>query len=275
MNDILLAFSEIQADIPWKNLILGLIVVLFGQAIIKFFDWLLSHLFVEFKEKQKIHNIRKFTIYFCNLMLFLLFLKILQVNMKVILGATGLMTLAIGFAARTPISNLISGIFLVFERPFVVGDVIEINEHTGEVISLNLLSLTMRTLDNLMVRIPNELVIGTAVRNISYFPIRRLDMTYTVPRKESLTRVKETFLKVAERNELALDEPEPYFRVNEFRDNSVEIIFMVWSSSEDFFQFRSEFPFDVHRAFKKSGIEPVLTLVELYSNDSKADTSKT
>lgn len=273
MEDILVAFSEIRSDIPWKNIFLGLLILVVGQVFYKIVDWTLKNIFNDFKERQNLHNFRKFFVYVYNLLLFLLFLKILRVDMKVVLGATGLLTLAIGFAARTPISNLISGIFLVFERPFVVGDIIEVKENRGEVISLNLLSLTMRTLDNLMVRIPNEIVIGTAVKNISYFPIRRLDIKYIIPSKESLTRLQETLFTVAERSELALDEPEPYYHVSEFRENSVEVTFMVWASSDDFLEFRSEFPKDVHRAVKKSGIEPVKTMVEVFSQDGHKDKS--
>ncbi len=263
MQEILKALTELRTDLPWKNIFLGVIILVVGQLLVKIIDLFFDLIFKDITENPRAYNVRKFSIYFYNIILLLLFLKITGVDMKLILLSTGFLTLAIGFAARTPVSNLISGIFLVFERPFVVGDVIEVNDYKGEVISLNLLSLTMRTLDNLMVRIPNELVISTAVRNVSFFPIRRLEILYLLSNKESLSRLQEIFMETAERNELALDEPEPYFHVTKFTENAIEVSFLVWSSADDFFVFQSEFPQEIHRAVKKSGIDSIRTLVEV------------
>lgn len=257
MEALVSALNEVRVDIPWGQILLGFVVLFIGQLLLRIVDWGLQFLLKSDEEKHRVHNIRKFTVYVYNILLFILFLKILKVDMKVVLGAAGFLTIAIGFAARTPISNLISGVFLVFERPFVVGDIIEVNEYRGEVVSLNLLSLTMRTLDNLMVRIPNEMVIGAAVRNISYFPIRRLELKYLISNSESLTRLEEVFMDVAARNELALDEPTPYFNVTEFKENSVEVSFLVWSSADDFLKFQSQFPKEIHRGVKKAGLETV------------------
>lgn len=273
MEDLALAFVEIKQDIPWRNIFLGFGVFIFGQLIFRSLDWMLRQFFKEIAETQKNHNFRKFVVYSFNIVLILLVLKILKIELKYIAGAAGFLTIAIGFAARTPISNLISGIFLVFERPFVVGDIVEVNEYRGEVISLNLLSLTMRTLDNLMVRIPNELVIGTAVRNISFFPIRRLELKFYLSQRESLTRLQEVFNRVAERNELALDEPSPYFRVSGFQENSIEVSFQVWCSAEDFLVFQSEFPKEIHRAVKNAGFEPVQTVTEILRREGMKEKS--
>lgn len=271
MQDIITAISEIRTDIPWKDIFLGIAILLLAQIVFQIFDSIIKFILKELDATQKFHNLRTFFVYFYNFILVVLFLKIVGLKLEVVLGATAFLTLAIAFAARVPISNLISGVFLIFEKPFVVGDIIEVNDFKGEVLSINLLSMTMRTLDNLMVRIPNELVISNAVRNVSFFPIRRLQIKYLMSNKESLTRLQEIFMQVAERNELALNEPEPYFYVTEFRENSIEVTFMVWSSSEDYFQFQSEFPKEIHRAVKNSGIDPIRSVVEVVNFDVSKD----
>lgn len=258
MDILTQAFSEIRADLPWNHIFVGLSVILMGQLLLKVLDWFFHRAFLDGnKDQRRALSFRKAFVYGFNFLLFILFLKIIQVDMKVILGATGLLTIAIGFAARTPISNLISGIFLVFERPFVVGNIIEVGGYTGEVVSRNLLSLTLRTLDNLMVRIPNEIVIGSSVSNVSFFPIRRLEIKYLLSNKDSLTRLEEIFKDVASRNGLALNEPEPFFYVNEFKENHSEVIFKVWCPSDDYFTFLSEFPKEIHRAVKAAGMERI------------------
>jgi small-conductance mechanosensitive channel len=82
------------------------------------------------------------------------------IDISAILGAAGIAGVAIGFAAQTSISNIISGLFLVSEKAFSVNDVIQIEGFTGTVLSIDLLSVKIRTLDNQYVRIPNEKLIN-------------------------------------------------------------------------------------------------------------------
>ena len=96
-------------------------------------------------------------VYYVLLGLFLLSaLHELGFSLSILVGAAGILSVAVGFASQTSASNLISGLFLVAERPFSVGDVITLGATTGEVLSIDLLSVKLRTLDNLYVRIPNE-----------------------------------------------------------------------------------------------------------------------
>ncbi|RXM22074.1 mechanosensitive ion channel, partial [Citrobacter sp. AAK_AS5] len=87
-------------------------------------------------------------------------------------------------------SNLISGLFLVMERPFVVGDVITVDDVTGEVLTIDMLSTKLRTFDNLYVRMPNETIIKSRVTNLTHFPIRRIDLRLGVAYREDLARVR-------------------------------------------------------------------------------------
>src|SRR5690554_7225950 len=80
-------------------------------------------------------------------------------SLEVVLGAAGILTVAIGFASQTSASNIISGLFLVMEKPFEIGDMIEVDATAGEVIAIDLLSVKIRTPDNLFVRVPNETLI--------------------------------------------------------------------------------------------------------------------
>ena len=76
-------------------------------------------------------------------------------DLKVVLGAAGVLTVAVGFAAQTSASNLISGVFLMIERPFITGDVVRVGDIDGVVITIDLLSTKLRTFSNVMVRVPN------------------------------------------------------------------------------------------------------------------------
>ena len=111
-------------------------------------------------------------------------------SLDVVLGAAGILTVAIGFASQTSASNMISGLFLLVERPFEIGDFIEVEATVGEVIGIDMLSVKLRTTDNLYVRIPNETLIKTPVVNRSRFPIRRLDLTVGIAYAEDVEKVE-------------------------------------------------------------------------------------
>src|SRR5699024_9803457 len=118
-------------------------------------------------------------------------LNTLGFKLGVLLGTAGVLSVAIGFASQTSVSNLISGLFLVGERPFGIGDSIKVGATSGEVLAIDLLSVKLRTFDNLLVRIPNETLIKSEVVNLSRFPTRRIELALRIGYKEDIGRVRE------------------------------------------------------------------------------------
>jgi small-conductance mechanosensitive channel len=176
-------------------------------------------------------------------------------DLGLLLGAAGILTVAVGFASQTSASNVISGLFLLGERPFSVGDVIRVAGTTGEVLSVDLLSVKLRTFDNLFVRIPNETMIKSEVTNLRRFPIRRLDLLVGVAYKEDLRRVRDVLMEVAERNPLCLEEPAPIIIFQGFGDSSINHQFSVWAATENYLELRNSIPLDIKEAFDERGIE--------------------
>lgn len=176
-------------------------------------------------------------------------------NLGVLLGALGILSVAIGFASQTSASNLISGLFLLGERPFSIGDIIEVGGTVGEVLSVDLLSVKLRTFDNLFVRIPNEMLIKSEVKTLTRFPIRRLDMQIGVAYREDIDRVRKVLMATADRNPLCLDEPEPLFIFVGFGDSALNIQFSVWARRENFLALRTSMHEEVKRAFDAEHIE--------------------
>ncbi|MDO3377565.1 mechanosensitive ion channel family protein [Geoalkalibacter halelectricus] len=182
-------------------------------------------------------------------------LRELGFSLGVLLGAAGVLSVAIGFASQTSASNLISGLFLIGERPFSTGDMIRVGNTTGEVLSVDLLSVKLRTFDNLYVRIPNETLIKTEVTTLTRFPIRRFDLQVGVAYKEDIERVRKVLMEVADKNPLCLDEPKPLFIFNGFGDSSLNIQFSVWAKRENFLELRNSMQLSIKRAFDEAGIE--------------------
>lgn len=176
-------------------------------------------------------------------------------NLGVLLGAAGILTVAVGFASQTSASNLISGLFLIGERAFVVGDTIKVGDTTGEVLSIDLLSVKLRTPDNLFVRVPNETMIKAEITNLTRFPVRRLDLLLGVNYKEDMSKVERVLREVAERNPLCLAEPEPLFIFTGFGDSAMNLQFSVWAVRENFLALRNTIQHEIKQAFDTSGID--------------------
>ena len=194
-------------------------------------------------------------------------LRELGFDLSVILGAAGILSVAIGFASQTSASNLISGLFLMMERPFSIGDVIRVEQTTGEVISIDLLSVKIRTFDNLYVRVPNESMIKTQVTTLTRFPIRRADLILGIAYKEDIEQVKALLALLADNNPLCLSEPAPLFILKGFGTSSVDIQFSVWAKKENFLVVKNEMYQQIKEAFDNNGIEIPFPHLSLYSGE--------
>jgi small-conductance mechanosensitive channel len=187
----------------------------------------------------------------------------LDVNLTAALGAAGILTFAIGFASQTSLSNLISGLFLLGERPFEVGDLIIVGGTRGVVLSIDLLSVKLRTPDNLFVRLPNESIIKNEFTNVTRFPIRRVDVNIGVAYREDPQRVMRVLREVADANPFCLDEPEPLVLFKDFGASSLDFLLGVWVEKTQFLKLKNSIMVDVKARFDAEGIEipfPHLTL---------------
>jgi small-conductance mechanosensitive channel len=250
---------------PLYSTIQALILFAFGY----FFAKTISSTVVKIAEnKMTTHGrfLLKRTVFYTLLLLFALSsLKHVGIDLTILLGAAGIFTVAIGFASQTSASNLISGLFLMIERPFSIGDVIKVNDNLGEVISIDLLSVKLRTFDNLFVRIPNESMIKSAVTTMTKFPIRRADLKLGIAYKEDIEKVRDVLLKIAEKNVICLEEPAPLFILTGFGSSSVDIQFSVWSKRENFLTLKNEMYQNIKKTFDEQGIEIPFPHVSLYS----------
>ncbi|SRR6056297_2042623 len=195
----------------------------------------------------------------------ILILSELGVRLSALLGAAGVVGIAVGIASQKSLGNIISGFFLMSDKTFEVGDVISVGTVTGVVHSLDLLSVKLRTFNNTLIRIPNDSIISTEITNITRFPIRRLDFQLHVAYKESLSRVKEVLYEVARSNPLCLDEPEPFFLYNEFGSSGIDILFAVWFEKSDYVRVKNSVFEDIKYRFDQEGIEIPFPHVSLYT----------
>ena len=178
----------------------------------------------------------------------------LGVNLAPILGAAGIVGLAVGIASQASLSNIISGLFLVSEKPFEIGDVVKTGETTGIVESIDLLSVKIRTFDNLFIRVPNERLASNQLTNITRYPIRRLDFKITLPFNVELSRVQDLLSQIATQEPLCLAEPAPLVLFTDFSDSGFQVLFGVWFQKSDFLLVKNKISGAILSRFDAEGI---------------------
>ena len=178
----------LATELPWK--ILGAVVILIGGIIaVAILSRALLAIFGERLGAQGIMVVKKLVRYIGYAFAFILALNHMGLNLGAVLGAAGVAGIAVGFAAQTSLSNIISGFFMIGERPFELGDIIEVDGIAGTVDTIGLLALTLRTFDNRSVRIPNETLVKTKLINIPRHPIRRFNLDIGVAYDENIGHV--------------------------------------------------------------------------------------
>jgi small-conductance mechanosensitive channel len=209
----------------------------------------------------------KFVFYPGLLLIFITTLGELGFSLTPLLGAAGIAGIAIGFASQTSVSNVISGFFLIAERPFQVDDVIQVGGTTGRVLSIDTLSVKLRTFDNRFIRIPNETIVKSEVTTITRFPIRRLDLNVGVAYKEDIPRVRDILVELAGRNPRALMEPAPMVFFDGYGDSSLDLRLTVWTTRENFWGLKNSMLEEIKAHFDEVGIEIPFPHRTLYTGE--------
>jgi len=244
------------------------IILIVGIILITIITATVKKLLPKKLSQQRKMIINRFVSYSAIIMLFMVIVSELNINLAAIFGAAGVIGIIIGVASQTSIGNIVSGFFLVSEKSFEIGDLIRIGDKTGTVYSIDLLSIKIKTLDNLLLRIPNQTVISSEVINVTKFPIRRMDIDISVAYKEDLGRVMEVIKGVVKRNPLCLDEPDPLITFKAFGDHGIHILLGVWFEKANFLKVKNSLFIDIKSTFDAEGIEIPFPHVSIYAGEA-------
>ena len=177
---------------------------------------------------------------------------------------------AVALALKDSLSNIAGGIVLLITHPFVTGDFIEIGSYSGTVKEIDILQTTLTTADNKTIVIPNGLLSSDEVVNYTKEPTRRVDLTVSVSYDNDIELAKKSVIKAAKGISLVLSDPEPFVRVSEYSDSSVNLAVRVWCKTEDYWEVHFTMIEKMRESFEKDGIEiPYQRLDVNIVNDDK------
>ncbi|NDV63170.1 mechanosensitive ion channel family protein [Puniceicoccales bacterium CK1056] len=264
----MLALIDLQMmmdDPETGSLIRVILLVFIGFALLYLFSFAVSRFLASRQTPHFSQLARKFIFYVGSIIILLSVMLELGFDLRGLLATAGIATVAIGFAAQTSLSNLISGLFLIGEQPFSIGDLVRVNDTLGVVESIDLLSIKLRTLDNLYVRIPNESMIKNQVTTVTKYPIRRMDLDIGVAYREDVGRVMEVLKDLATKNPFVLDDPAPLILFNHFGDSALQFRFGLWFEKSNYLVLRNSIMKDIKERFDEEDIEIPFPHMTLYS----------
>jgi small-conductance mechanosensitive channel len=164
---------------------------------------------------------------------------------------------ALGFASQTVASNFFSGLFLYFDKPLRPGDMVEVQDIgvTGIVEDITLFSTRIATLDGLRVRIPNETIFRSVIKNLDSPRARRVEYLVGISYSSDIDVAREAIMRVLDGHPWVLAEPEPVIYVEELGDSAVVLRVMFWVPSRKWLEVRWELLEKIKKALDEAGVE--------------------
>lgn len=197
----------------------------------------------------------------------LLALEVLDASTLVgsLLGAAGVVGLAVGFALRDTVENYIASLLLSLRQPFARDDLVQIAGWEGRVLRLTARATILMTLDGNHTRIPNATVYKAVIVNYTHNPKRRFHFDVGVDTEQNLAAAQDLAASTLAGMQGVLDDPPPFCTVEHLGDSNVLLRVFGWvdQSAAEFLKVRSEAIRLVKAAFDRAGIvmpEPIYTL---------------
>jgi len=159
----------------------------------------------------------------------------LGLNLTGLLVAGGFLGIIVGLAVQTVASNMFSGIILYFERPFKIGDAIQIGEYGGIVEDISIMSLKLRRWDGVLVRISNTDVFSSKILNFGKAVTRRFSFRIGISYRADIAKARKSLLEILEKHPFVLAYPPPNVYVVEYGDSSIVLEVRGWTPSSEWF----------------------------------------
>ncbi|MDJ0808865.1 MAG: mechanosensitive ion channel family protein [Desulfobacterales bacterium] len=193
----------------------------------------------------------------------ILALDVVGINVMPFIAGAGVAGIAIGFAAKDTLSNLIAGVLLIIDRPFEVGDRIEVwsapkgSASWGDVVDIGLRATRIKTTDNIVIIIPNNEIMKRDIVNYTSITAQiRVRVNIGIAYEADIQKAKAIIIEVARRMDWAADSPAPKVVVRNFGESSVDLQLRVWIKEARRRMDTISFVIDqVKEAFDGAGIE--------------------
>ncbi len=263
--------SEGIAKFLW-DLIIAILIVVVGKLCIVFVRKVFKRIFARSKKINEL--MAKFLLKVISglgwIVVGLVLLDHMGINLAPVLAGLGVTSVILGFAFQESIGNLLSGVMIVINAPFRIGDYVDVGSLSGTVSNMDLMCVTLSTPDNKRITLSNKLVWSNAIVNYSYTVNRRVDMIVSVAYGSDLALVKTLIRNLLTSYPEVLEDPSPIVEVNTLSNSSIDVLARPWVVPENYWKIYWRFQGEISQVLANAGIQipfPQLD-VHLYDIDS-------
>jgi len=248
-------YSTSLGPVTCGNLIKFVLILSLSIILLRVLTIYLRRVLKDRVSKDVGEPILKLLYYGTLVVVFISILPLIGIDPSGLMLAGGVAGIVIGFASQNIVGNLVSGCFLMFERPIKIGDQVEVNGIAGYVTDIRIISTLIRTYDGLLVRIPNQQVFTTNITNIVGHPVRRFEYTIRIRYSDDASAAIWLIKDLIDQEPFALRNPTPSVFVNDLGESSVNITVRIWAPVSEWFGLKTRLLWNIKKTLEENGIE--------------------
>jgi small conductance mechanosensitive channel len=193
------------------------------------------------------------------------------IQITALLAGVSVIGLAVGFAAQETLANFIAGVVIFWDKPFKVGDWIEVDATFGQVQRVTFRSTRILNLDGQLIVYPNTHMLSNRLSNHTSHPLTRINVHIGIAYKESIDKARAALLAIAEQDARICKKPAPDVVVDQCADSSVNLILRLWVENESLeMAIRFEYTEKAKKALDEAGIQIPFPHMQLILESSTA-----
>jgi len=265
--ELVIPYTEVTVS----RLIFAIIVLIAGFISVK----LLVYIFRKGIRKTKLPELTtQFLANFLSILLYviviLIFLKSLSFDVdSFVVGLSAIIGLVLGLGMQDTFTNITAGVWVAAIRPIDTGEVVIVNGQTGKVKSVGIMSTELLTPDNQLITIPNKLVWGSSIVNMTRMPTRRASVDVGISYSSDIEKAIKIALDLMKGHPLVLQDPEPAVVTTELANSSVNLQLRAWTKTGEFAAVKNNLTAGIFEAYRREGIEIPYPQMDIHVKEIK------
>lgn len=249
------------------NIIYTILIFVGGVYISRLIKRLTAKFLLKYNVGRGITNFIVYGIYISMLSVVVLTcldrMGIKTTSVVAVLGAAGF---SVGLAFKEILSNIGSGMIILFFKPFSIGDYIQGSGVEGSVADIQVFSTVLKTPDNKTVIVPNFQLTSNNIINYTHQEKRRVDFSYNIVYDSDIDLVKRVLNDIFKEEIRIVEDPKPVVGINSIANNAIQIVARPWVKTEDYWDVYFDVMEKVKKNFDKNNIEVALLPGFIYNN---------
>ena len=266
--------KKVLAEITLLDVFQIIIIFVFASIITRIISYYMKKSMKSKLNKDQLGLFLKAVNYTIYIIAFVWSLGLVGLNLSGLMVAGGIAGIVIGFASQSIVGNLISGVFIMMERPIRIGEAVDIGGIVGIVENISIISTLIRDWDGLLLRIPNEKVFTSTITNFVSHKARRFGYEVGIRYQDDAEKAIEIIKQILEKEPFVLVKPDSLIFVQNLGDNAVNITVKIWAPVSEWYGLKQRLLWIIKKTLEDNGIEIAFPQRVVWLNNASDAESK-